>query len=377
MVKRVVISVTSDLSTDQRVRRAASALKDDGFEVVLVGRLLSNSLEINNLNYATKRFKLWFNKGPLFYANYNLRLFLFLLFIKADILLANDLDTLLPNYLVSVLRKKVLIYDNHEYFTGVPELVNRPVVKGIWKKIERWIFPRLKNVYTVNESIAGLYEDEYRVRVGVVRNVPEVMPISSQPKNVSRKQLDLPEDKFIIILQGNGINIQRGAEEAVEAMKNVNALLLIAGNGDVIEQLKSMVKEFGLTEKVIFKSRMPYHQLVQYTQCADLGLTLDKNTNINYRYSLPNKLFDYIQCRVPILASELVEVKKVIDGYVIGTCISKVTPEEISTRINQIMNNPNLLRQWHINLDKAASELNWEREKHILLQIVRNAIARN
>lgn len=377
MVKRVVISVTSDLSTDQRVRRAASALKDDGFEVVLVGRLLSNSLDINNLNYTAKRFKLWFNKGPLFYANYNLRLFFFLMFIKADILLANDLDTLLPNYLVSVLRKKVLIYDNHEYFTGVPELVNRPLVKGIWKKIERWIFPRLKSVYTVNESIAGLYEEEYRVRVGVVRNVPEVLPISTQPKNGCRKQLDLPTDKFIIILQGNGINIQRGAEEAVEAMKNVNALLLIAGNGDVIEQLKSMVKEFGLTEKVIFKSRMPYHQLVQYTQCADLGLTLDKNTNVNYRYSLPNKLFDYIQCRVPILASDLVEVKKVIDGYVIGTCINKVTPEEISTNINQIINNPNLLRQWHINLDKAASELNWEKEKHILLQIVRNAIARN
>ena len=124
--RRVIISVVSDLVTNQRVLRTALALHSKGLIVTLVGRQMRSSLQIPERPYQTKRFKLGFETGPLFYAFYNIRLFFFLLFSKADILVTNDLDTLLPNFIISRLKKSVLFYDSHEYFTEVPELVNRP-----------------------------------------------------------------------------------------------------------------------------------------------------------------------------------------------------------------------------------------------------------
>ena len=134
--KRIIVSVTNDLTTDQRVDRSCITLIKMGFDVLLVGRQLSHSLDLEPRNYRTKRMKLWFTRGPLFYAEYNLRLFFFLLVHKADILLSNDLDTLPANYLASGIRHLTLVHDCHEYFRGVPELNNRGFVAGIWKFLE-------------------------------------------------------------------------------------------------------------------------------------------------------------------------------------------------------------------------------------------------
>src|SRR6478735_10941986 len=118
--KKIIVSVSNDLSTDQRVKKVCAYLHANGFEVVLLGRKLKNSLEITDRPYKTKRFNLWFNKGALFYANLNIRLFFYLLFHKSDWLLANDLDTLPANYYAR--GKRVLVYDTHEIFCEVPEL---------------------------------------------------------------------------------------------------------------------------------------------------------------------------------------------------------------------------------------------------------------
>lgn len=134
------MSVTNDLYTDQRVRKVCEFLVESNYEVILCGRLLANSAPMPKTSYKTVRFKLPFTKGPLFYATYNLRLFFYLLFHRFDDLLANDLDTLLANAMVKTLKPKGrLFYDSHEFYTGVPELVNRPKVQKIWTKIEQWL----------------------------------------------------------------------------------------------------------------------------------------------------------------------------------------------------------------------------------------------
>ena len=317
--------------------------------------------------YKTHRMRLMFEKGPLFYACYNFRLFFLLLFQKADLLVSNDLDTLMPNYLVSKIKGIPIVYDSHEYFTEVPELVDRKRTQNIWKKIERWIVPNLKTMITVNDSIASLFEDKYGIKPTVVRNVSPKFNLTTK---ANRKSLNLPEDKFILILQGSGINIDRGAEEMVEAMQYIDrAVLLIAGGGDVISILQKKVVESGLTEKVIFKPKQPYDQLISITRNADLGLTLDKDTNINYRYSLPNKLFDYIQAGIPILASPLPEIKKIISTYNIGDFIPSHHPKEIAQKTNEILANQELMLKWKKNVTFAASQLNWENEEQELIKI--------
>ncbi|NVO03903.1 MAG: glycosyltransferase, partial [Bacteroidetes bacterium] len=334
-MKRVIVSVTNDLSTDQRVHKTCMVLHEMGFDVTLVGRKRKSSLPLAKREYKTKRLWMIFDKGPLFYIEFTKRLFLFLLFKKADLLVSNDLDTLLPNFLIKKLKSSSLVYDSHEYFCGVPELENRPFVRNIWKTIEKWIFPKLQNVFTVNESIADLFKKEYGVDVKVVRNIPAKIENSITK---TREELGLPLDKKIIILQGAGINIHRGAEEAVESMQFIkNAVLYIIGSGDVLNILKNMVIDLQLEEKVKFISKLPFDQLFQYTKNADLGLTLDKDTNINYKFSLPNKLFDYIQAGVPIIASQLVEIQKIIEKYNIGAIIENHKPTTISKTINQAL----------------------------------------
>lgn len=361
--KIVAVLVSNDLSTDQRVSKMCDSLLALGYSPLLIGRLLPGSLPLNERNYQCIRIKLWFNRGPLFYANLNLILFYKLLFLKCHRIHANDLDTLLPAYLISKLRNKKLVYDTHEYFTGVPELVDRKLVKKVWKTIEAFILPKLKHIITVNDSIAQLYHSDYGVKPVVIRNIPAKQEILK----VSKKELNLPEDKFLIILQGNGINVDRGAEEAVEMMKYLeNALLIIAGSGDVISILKEKVVNDGLNDKVVFKDRMPYARLMQHTAACDLGLTLDKDTNINYKYSLPNKLFDYINAGIPTYASNLPEVKRIVEIYKIGVIAENHNPADMAESISELMNNPQLLEEFRRNCKYASSSLSWENEAKVL-----------
>ena len=169
---RIIVSVTSDLVSDNRVHKYCTTLHNMGFEVLLVGRKLKTSQPLQPRNYPTKRFKLIFQKGPLFYAEFNFRLYLFLLFSKAGIVLANDLDTLPANFLASRIKQIPLVYDSHEYFTEVPELINRPGVRKIWEWIERKTVPKVNYATTVCESIAAIYTGKYGLPFRVVRNLP-------------------------------------------------------------------------------------------------------------------------------------------------------------------------------------------------------------
>lgn len=373
--KNIIVSVTSDLVTDQRAHRTAITFTKQGHRVILVGRKKKDSQHPGSRRYRTRRFKLWFEKGFLFYATYNLRLFMFLLFRKCDVLFSNDLDTLLPNFLVSVLRRKVLIYDSHEYFTGVPELDENEFARKFWKTIERFIFPRLKYVITVNDSIAELYRNEYHVDVKVIRNIPE-LPLDYETTNREEwmAMLGAGVNNHLIILQGAGINRDRGAEEAVAAMQFVNqCILLIAGDGDVVPQLKEMVNRLHLEGQVKFIGKMPYNKLMKFTRMADIGLTLDKPGNINYKLSLPNKFFDYIHAQVPVLASPVNEIRKIMTQYEIGLMIENFQPEHIAGKINQMLQDTERRKLWKRNLRQAAQDLNWSVEEKKLLDIFHEA----
>lgn len=374
--RRAIVSVINDLVTDRRVHRTCMLLHEMGFDVLLVGRIRRGSLPLDERLYRTRRMRLLFEKGPLFYACFNMRLLLFLLLRRADLYFSNDLDTLLPNFLISRIRRKPLIYDSHEYFTGVPELTKRPVVRRIWKRIERRLLPKIRHMATVNDSIAKLYQDEYGVLPVVIRNVPKRLRGISAGWP-TRTDMGLPTDRKVLVLQGAGINIDRGTEEAVQAMKYVeNALLLIIGGGDVIDVLKRMVAEQSLQERVRFIPKLPMQELLSYTRLSDGGLTLDKDTNINYRYSLPNKLFDYIHAGIPVLASDLPEIRRIILRFDIGLLTKSHDPKELSIMMNKLLFDEGLRSKWMENLPTAATALCWEKEKPLLKELIEKATAK-
>ena len=363
--KKIIISVTNDLIADNRVSKTVNSLIKFGFEVLLVGRKLPGSLPIKR-NYPVKRFRLLFNKGAMFYACYNIRLFFFLLFKKADIFLSNDLDTLPANFLVSEIRNKKLVYDSHEYYTEVPELVNRPKIKRIWESIEKSILPKIKYSYTVCNSIADIYNKKYAVDMKVVRNISECELLMNAHK------VRLPEivnDKKIILYQGS-VNTGRGTEYVIEAMQYVgNAVFIIIGDGDIKEKLQQKVSDLKLEQKVLFIGKLPLDKLYVYTKVADIGISLEENIGLNYYYALPNKLFDYIRAQVPVLVSHLPEIENIVKTYDIGCFIENHNPEHIAEKINYMLNSPEEYQKWKKNLKKASAELCWEDEEQVLKEI--------
>jgi glycosyltransferase involved in cell wall biosynthesis len=372
-LKKVIVSVINDLATDQRVSKVCNFLHKQGFEVLLVGRKTKNSMALDKREYKMHRMKLIWEKGPLFYAEFNVRLFFFLLMHKTNLLLSNDLDTLLPNFLVHKIKRVPIVYDSHELFTQTPEVIHRKFVQRTWQTIERCIVPRLKDSYTVNESIARIFNFQYKCNFQIVRNIPEYRPLA-KPK--TRKELGLPENKKIILVQGSGINIHRGSEELVESMQFLNDeyLLLFIGGGDVIHILKNNVKEKKLDSKVRFLPRIPYSELQHFTAQADLGVTIDKDTNPNYRYSLPNKIFDYMHAGIPVMASRLFEIEKIITHYKIGDFIPDHKPENIANTVRSMLDNKEKLREWKENLKFASEELNWQNEEKILKRVYKDHV---
>ena len=368
--KIAFVSVINDLVTDNRVNKTCMALIECGYDVTLVGRKLSNSLPIPNWSFKTIRLKMIFKKGPLFYFFFNFRLFFVGLINKTDLFYANDLDTLAPMFLLSKLKKKPLIYDSHELFCEVPELKASRIKKSIWQKLEGYIIPKLKTCITVNDSIAKIYEAKYNVPFYIIRNISD-FDQTFIPK--SRVQLSLPEDKKIILLQGAGINVDRGAEELIDAMEFVqNAVLYIIGSGDVWENLKQKVSfNKSIQNKVVLINKLPKSELINYTFNADLGLSIDKNSNLNYLYSLPNKIFDYIQAEIPILASRLPEIENIILQYKIGDFIDDHNPKTIANKLNEMLYSQQL-SSYKKYLAIAKKEITWKSEKEKLLTIIKN-----
>ncbi len=363
--KKITVSVISDLTTDQRVIRISSSLQQMGFSVTVIARSFSSSLPLDEYTFEAKRIHCIFRKGILQYAEFNLKLFFSLLFTKTDYLLANDLDVLLPNYMISKLRRKKIFYDTHEYFTGVPELKNSPTKRKIWKWIEDRIFPKLPVVYTVNDSVKNTYEKEYGNKLGVIRNVPVTNSIETKPLP------DHWQHKKILLMQGAGINVGRGGLQLLEAMRLLpdDYLLVYIGSGTEWATIAQKRREWQLEYKVEMIGKLPPAQLKQYTGLAHIGFSLDSFDDINYLFNLPNKIFDYIHAGVPIIATAIPEVKNIVEHYNCGICIPNLQAGSIANAIEAMIRDDAGYRQYKLNCATAAKELCWENESEKLKAI--------
>lgn len=363
--KIITVSVISELTTDQRVIRICNTLQEMGFDVRVIARRFSGSLALDEYSFRATRIHCYFRKGFLQFAEFNTKLFFRLLFTRTDYFLANDLDALVPNYLVGKMRRKRIFYDTHEYYTGVPELKDARFKKAVWKFFENWIFPRLPVVYTVNESVKNKYHEEYGNDIGVIRNVPVTGKVTPQP---------LPErwkDKIILLMQGIGIHPGRGGMELLETMKYLpdHYRLVYIGGGTQWDDIAKMRVAWGLENKVEMIGKMRPAELRQYTLLAHLGFSLDGFENVNYLFNLPNKLFDYIQAGVPVVATPIPEVKAIIEQYECGICLQSQLPADMARQVAALMNDQSHYETLKTNARRAAKELCWEKEQQKLIAI--------
>lgn len=385
-MQKIVFTVTNDITYDQRMQRICSSVAKIGFEVWLVGRKLTTSKELPDFSFHTKRITCFFNKGFVFYAEYNIRLFFYLLFSKAACFCAIDLDTIVPVYFVSWLKKKKRVYDAHELFTEQKEIVTRPIVHKFWMAIERFCVPKFSYGYTVNLFIKEELNRRYGVNYEIVRNMPlkvegeRLEGVGEKTEDRNEKLEDRSEDlggrgqkvdgsnqqsiinnqKFIIY-QG-AVNEGRSFETLIPAMKQVNCILLICGEGNFFEQTKHLIQQNKLEDKVILKGYVSPTELKAITPKALFGLTLFEKTGLNQYYSLSNRFFDYIMGGIPQVCVGYPEYTAINNEHAIALLIDDVEEQTIANALNRLIDDTNLYRQLKQNTLHARTVLNWQNE---------------
>lgn len=341
------------------MQRICTTLAGNGFQVILVGRRNASSKELTQESFTQKRLYCFFSKGFLFYAEYNLKLFFWLLFQKVDIICAVDLDTILPCYFVSVFRKKQRVYDAHELFTEQKEIVTRRFIHRFWLGIEKFAVPKFKLGYTVNNFIAEEFYRRYKVQYEVIKNLPRYYTLFPPSKAAGL-------GTRFIIYQG-AVNEGRGFETLIPAMKQVNCELRIYGKGNFYQQTKQLIIENNLEDKVLLKGFLLPEQLKQETQKAYIGVTIFESTGLNQFYSLSNRFFDYIMAGIPQVCVNYPEYKAINDMYNIAVMIDEITSTAIATAINSLLENEQLYKQLRQNCVISREAFSWEEEEKKLL----------
>ena len=361
-MKKIYFTVFNELVYDQRMNRICSTLAGKGFEITIVGKQLSSSPALLNENYKQHRLRCRFNKGKIHYIEFNIRLLFFLLFKKMNAICAVDLDTILPCYLISRIRNIIRIYDAHELFTEMKEVVTRPFTKKIWMTIERLCVPAFTHGYTVSESIAKVFHQRYGVRYEVIRNIPLK---TDDP-------LPAPQKK-IIIYQG-AINEARGFEFLIPAMLHVDIPLHIYGNGNFEEKLYSLIEKHHIEGKVlVFPSQTPA-VLKNITREAYIGINLVENTGLNQYYSLANKFFDYMHAGIPQITMQYPEYVEINTTYEVAVLIPELNPASIAEAIHSLLTDTALYERLRQNCLLAKEVFNWQNEEKKLVGFYRNLL---
>ncbi len=347
--------VTNDLTYDQRMIRICTSLAHAGYTVVLVGRKLKTSLPLKKHSFKQKRISCFFEKGKLFYAEYNFRLFLFLLLKKMDCICAIDLDTILPCYFISILKKIRRVYDAHELFCEMKEVVTRPPIYKFWKRIEAFAVPKFTFGYTVNHPIAAEFNKMYGVNYQVIRNIP-----------LLRSVITIPADEKVILYQG-AVNEGRSFETLIPAMKAVEAKLLICGDGNFMEQARKLVVDNKLENKVIFRGKVTPDELRNITRQAYIGITLFENKGLSNYFSLGNRFFDYLHAGIPQLCVDYPVYRKINDELPFAVLVKDLSAMNLATELNNLLSNEVLYNNLQQNCMQARLKYNWQEEEKILI----------
>lgn len=361
--QRILFSVTNDLSYDQRMHRICGTLADAGYEVYLIGRHLPNSLPLSERSFRQVRLRCWTHKGFAFYGEFNIRLLFFLVKTRFDAVCSIDLDTLPAGWLGSLLKNKKRVFDAHEYFTEVPEVVHRPLVKWFWTCVAYFILPFYKHAYTVGPALAHVFSKKYHIPFAIIRNVPYTIPL-----------VEFREKHPKILLYQGALNEGRGIEVLLEAMTLLpdGFALWLAGEGDLSADLRARAMSLKLDQKVRFWGFIKPEALKDITDQAWLGLNLLENKGESYYYSLANKFFDYVQARIPMLTMNFPEYAALNQQYEVAVLMDDLNPKIIAEKIQELANTPDLYRSLQSNCDSAAQEWNWENERVVLLEFWKN-----
>lgn len=369
----VAFALYGDLRNNSRALRQLRILGDADLRirVIAAGSGESGAPEIPNANLCA--IPLSGLSGPRFFLALHRRVREALLETPARVYHASGLYVLPAACSAARRYGGRVVYDARELYTHVSATTGRPWARVFWRLLERRYIRRTDSVLTVGHAIADRLAGTYGVaRPAVLHNLPARKPPVLSPSPLVP---DLDPDTVVILHQGHMMN-DRGCEQLVDAMRDVEgAALVFLGGGPLRPALQKQAEGAGIADRVRFVDPVPSDRLPAYTASADLGVTLLQDTCLNHRFALPNKLFEYLMAGLPVIASDLPEIRRVVAPHDTGVLVEPGDRTALTTALRRAVAQKPLRERWRRNIPRVFETFSpdsvSERLMHIYGELLR------
>lgn len=373
MKKKVISIVLHNFILDSRVLNENISLQNNGYVVQIVALHAEGLREYDKMkNIPIHRIKL---KSRNWSKNKVIQLLKYIEFVyrvlrkyrDSDIVHCNDINTLPIGVMLKIFfNKKIkIVYDAHEYETEVYGLFG--MQKKFVQKLEKYLISYADKVMTVSDAIAEEYVKLYNIKKpALVLNTPVYKKI--QKKDIFRETLDISPQKTIFLYQG-GFSYGRGIEILIDTFKNIKnnrSVIVFMGSGILESKIKQSSEEH---ENIFFHQAVNPDILLDYTGSADFGILFYENNCLNHYYCSPNKMFEYLMAEIPVIVSNLYEMRRLVEYYSIGVVSEENSHKGLRKAIDEAMQlDQNELQK---NIQNVKEIYNWEEQEKVLLEVYR------
>jgi glycosyltransferase involved in cell wall biosynthesis len=366
----VVNLVLNDFQNDSRVWKISNSLQSMGFTTKVVA-LHSEGLPLceNKQGADVERVQLLSRPWPKWKPVQLLKYLEFVARVvwrhrSVDVVHCNDLNALPVGLLIKLLGRNVkVVYDCHEYETEINGLKGFEKTAKRW--LERWLIRYADAVLTVSHSIAREYARLYGIpEPHLVLNCPSF--VEQLKQNLFRERLGIRSDQLIFLYQG-GLSKGRGIEILLDAFaerSDDRCVLVCMGYGP----LESTVQAFAKRSSVIF-----YHPavdqkvLLDHTSSADYGVSFIEDTCLSYRYCLPNKIFEYLMAGIPVLTSNLFEMRRLVESETVGLVAESNDPQGFVQALERALDMDT--EEMKENVRRVRQRYCWEEQEKVLKEV--------
>ncbi len=246
-----------------------------------------------------------------------------------------------------------LVYDIHELETETT--ASQSTRKKIAKFIEKNFIKKVDLIFVVSENIANWYAKEYDIkRPLVVMNAPKQINVKNT--DYFRKNLGIKNDSIITLYQGN-LSKGRGVNLLLDCFKqraDDKVVIVFMGYGELEESIKIASSKYN---NIFFHTAVSPEILLEYTASADIGISFIENTCLSYYYCMPNKLFEYAMAGLPVIVSNMKEMREMVEKYDMGVVVKDSEVDSINNAINKIFESD--IEKMKQNSRKCAQENSW------------------
>ena len=367
--KKVLITFLGNINYDTRCKNLYHTLTANNYDVEFIGfDWMTQGFVETHGNISIHKLK----KGFLslsFYLKFIWHIKVKLITTKASIIFAEDIYTLPFAVIFGKLKRAKIYYDSRELFGYLAGLKDKKLKQLFWKWTEKFFIRKADYVIVTGPMDADFLKKDYGLKnIILLRNLPRYY--KPELKLDLHSHLRINKSQKIILYQGVLLK-GRGIEKVFSVLNELtDHIFLIIGGGEYEEYYRKLANEMNLINRVIFLGKLTQEELPKINASADVGVSLIENLSISYYHALPNKLFEYIMADIPVIVSNLPQMKEIVEKYDVGYVVEFDNKDELLLAIKKLSDDPDLHESKKQNCYIASQELNWEKEVTSLLKTI-------